>query len=551
MAEIATETARYCSQNGLTEEMVDAFRTALDNFDPSDTARRQRAMLSLIDGLMTLNRQADARTEMDAYLKAFPSEPRGQIMQAELLSRQREYARAAEALDGVISNMSDGNAVLRTYALYKRGIVHFESGDLALAKRDLEAAKRAGPTLFDFRHRLSLATVYEALGDYSVAAVELQQIIDAAPDSREAADRLMQLHRRRGQFEEAQRVTRDFMRKQPRSGYWPYVLGNLLIERGEFSAAVEPLRTALQLSSGAPPRAAAPVAEVLLRSLIGAGRYAEAIQGFESLPVELVTPAVRARGAEAYYRNGRKTDGLAQFEQAVQSSVDGSDWMDLVGVVGVAQSSVAETDLLGLFSRLAQTTDPAAAIPCQTAYAQVLLRLDRKQELAALVDPLVEKTPADSPWRLAVLQLQAELHRAEPEKLVAIYRQMIEADEATVLAMNNLAYILSDELNRPKEALEYAERAAALAPADVDIKDTLGWVRFLNGDLGGAEQVLRDGLRLAPSHVAARYHLGKVYVAQDLKTKAAAEFQRALDEARKSGDRRYEARIEEALKEIR
>ncbi len=551
LAEIASETARYCSQHGLTEEMVDALRTALDHLAAEETAQRQRTTLSLIDGLLTLNRQADARARMDEYLKAWPSETRGRIMHSELLARERKYTEAARVLDGVISDLGDSNHTLRTYALYQRGMIHLDNGDLSLARRDLEEAKRVGPGLFEHRHRLALATVLESLGDHALAAVELQQIIEAAPDNREAADRLMQLYRRRGQFEEAQRVARELMRKQPRSGYWPFALGGLFVERGEFSAAVEPLRAALNLSASAPTGTVAAVAELLLRALNGAGRYAEAIQGFESLPPELQLPPVRGRAAEAYYRNGAKEKGIAQFEQAVRDGVKADNWTGVAGVVAIAQETLAQEDTVRLFRRMAEEAEPADSIAYQTVYAQVLFRLNRKEEFEALVDPLVERTAVDSPWRLPVLQLKADMHRSDPEKLVEIYRQMIEANESAVLAMNNLAFILSDRLNRPKEALEYAERAAQLNPSDPDIKDTLGWVRFLNGDLAGAELALRDALRLSPSNVPARYHLGRIFIAKDLKTAAAAELQRALDDCRRSGDRRYEARIEEALNDVR
>lgn len=53
---------------------------------------------------------------------------------------------------------------------------------------------------------------------------------------------------------------------------------------------------------------------------------------------------------------------------------------------------------------------------------------------------------------------------------------------------NNLAYILAKHLGKPQEALEPAKLAAALAPSDPAVLDTLGWVYFQAGQFRDADR---------------------------------------------------------------
>jgi tetratricopeptide (TPR) repeat protein len=71
------------------------------------------------------------------------------------------------------------------------------------------------------------------------------------------------------------------------------------------------------------------------------------------------------------------------------------------------------------------------------------------------------------------------------------YERVIERDPQAVVAMNNLAYMLSERLNRPEDALPHAERANELNPDSVEFLDTLGWIRYRLGQTNEAERVLR------------------------------------------------------------
>jgi hypothetical protein len=104
--------------------------------------------------------------------------------------------------------------------------------------------------------------------------------------------------------------------------------------------------------------------------------------------------------------------------------------------------------------------------------------------------------------------------------------------------------------NSPAEALPMAQRAAAAAPRDGGVLDTLAWVQHLAGDDAGAAKTVAQAIARAPRAADLRLHAaiinaaaGATAVAQDqfaqalkldpaiAKRPEAQELQRALEKA--------------------
>lgn len=87
------------------------------------------------------------------------------------------------------------------------------------------------------------------------------------------------------------------------------------------------------------------------------------------------------------------------------------------------------------------------------------------------------------------------------------YRQAIRLSPDHVKALNNLAFLLADKLNRPAEALPLAQKAVSLAPESAVFQDTLGWVYHRLGKDQEARAVLKKAHGLDPSYKDAQEHL--------------------------------------------
>ena len=53
----------------------------------------------------------------------------------------------------------------------------------------------------------------------------------------------------------------------------------------------------------------------------------------------------------------------------------------------------------------------------------------------------------------------------------------------TLLALNNLAVLYSDDLGQLDKAYDLAKKAREVAPNDPHIADTLGWILYKEGRL--------------------------------------------------------------------
>jgi tetratricopeptide (TPR) repeat protein len=77
--------------------------------------------------------------------------------------------------------------------------------------------------------------------------------------------------------------------------------------------------------------------------------------------------------------------------------------------------------------------------------------------------------------------------------------------------------------------LAAAQAAADLAPDNMQVRDTLGWLYFLAGDANNARLQLESALQLDPTLASAHYHLGMLYKALGEEKAARLAFSRAID----------------------
>ena len=103
------------------------------------------------------------------------------------------------------------------------------------------------------------------------------------------------------------------------------------------------------------------------------------------------------------------------------------------------------------------------------------------------------------------------------------YRKVIDIEPENATALNNLAWILTEEGDA--KGLEYAEAAHRLAPFNAGVIDTLGMAVLKSGDAKRATVLLRMASVLAPKQSDIRLHLAKALVASGDKAGARKELE--------------------------
>jgi len=186
----------------------------------------------------------------------------------------------------------------------------------------------------------------------------------------------------------------------------------------------------------------------------------------------------------------------------------------------------------GLFARrrlavlLASNRDvPEAAVRSLTRSQALLDRDDRAGARTALQE-VVKLAPQAIGPLITLAQLEENL--GEFDSAMARYRLVLDVQPNHVIALNNLAYALAVRRNSPAEALPYARRAAAAAPLNGGILDTLAWVLHLLGDNELSGKLLVEAIRLEPREPEIRLHAALVFMALNNAARAERELAEAL-----------------------
>ena len=210
------------------------------------------------------------------------------------------------------------------------------------------------------------------------------------------------------------------------------------------------------------------------------------------------------------------------------------------------------TALPGWFSsrRLAMMAAANPGVPETSVVAVVrataLLERDDKPAAIKALEEALAAAPTLFNWRAVIGSLQEQA--GDANAAIANYRDVIAAQPANVVALNNLAYALAVHQGKTTEALPFATRALSLAPRDPDVADTLGWIQHLLGNQDEALRLVQGALAANPGRADIRVHLGHIHAEMGNRAKA----QEALDEAlradpsvaEKDDTRRLKTRLE-------
>jgi tetratricopeptide (TPR) repeat protein len=144
-----------------------------------------------------------------------------------------------------------------------------------------------------------------------------------------------------------------------------------------------------------------------------------------------------------------------------------------------------------------------------TLKADVHLQRGDRSSAEAMLSQAVQIDPAltGTLFQLAVFNEG----RKEYDRAIARYREVIAIEPNHVLALNNLAYSLAVNQNRPTEALPLAERAFRGAPIAA-VADTLGWIHHLLGNDPAARPFFEQIVKSPGVSVEALIHAATVFV---------------------------------------
>lgn len=494
----------------------------------------------------TVDDVAGAQKDVDLLSARFPESADDTMWQGEV------YVQAGRIADA-IKSFSDylAQSPSNVEALFRRAQLYTAQSNYNAAITDLEAIKRINPVAHDMKPRLLLARLYLRVDKPDRCLDELKSAVADAPKSEQVLQTLVKTYIELGKAAQADtivtaQINRGGDKPDPR---WLKLRAQVSWTLGDFDRALSDYRQAIQLAGSL----TANDMVTMLDIFFWAHRYSEGIDYYDAHASQVSKDArVEGRLAALMVRNGDEQGGSSAFRRAAQLTPadDASAALDLAVALHMAYPDEKAID--PALATYAGEPDQGPQGVLDTRLRIQLKQLaGRNEDALGDIEKLLPHTESAHAKALLLHQrgelLQA-LGRMEASRQA--YEQALTFNADDWRTQNNLAYLLTNDLNACDAGLEHAKRAVEL-DANANALDTLGWTYACLGDNRNAIAELSRSLRKDSSSALTKYHLGEVYRRDGAFTEADESLTTALDLARKSGDNAMVTDIEASIERVK
>ncbi len=296
---------------------------------------------------------------------------------------------------------------------------------------------------------------------------------------------------------DATRLLAQAVKAQPQSRALRLNYARLLVREKQMSAAEDQFATLVQQFPGD--------SEILLTLGLLALENQHHDIARQSLERLL---SLRSHSDEANYYLGALARRQGQADEALNrwAEVDPSSSLFLSAQAESSELRIEQGDLAGARSALAmaRSNEPRTAPQLFALEAELLNKAGQPDQAYTLLDEAVRSSPNNELLLYSRAMIADKL--GKPQVFEADMRALLKLEPNNATALNALGYTLADRGERLAEAADLIAQAHKLKPNDPAILDSMGWVRFRQGDLPGALSYLEKAYALVQDdEIAAHY----------------------------------------------
>ncbi len=451
-------------------------------------------------------------------------------------------------------------------------LLYNEEGDSGRALEILNSVPQAdrSPRIYSV-----LGYSYEQKKDYKHAIESYRKAVDLDSDNLDAVRGLAQNLLNDNQTDAALEQYKAIAAADPQDAQTLLHISEIYRRDGQFEKALETLNKAQSIAQDSMEieynRA------VIQESL---GKYDEASKQVEGLlertekPNGVYSTSERSNRAiflerlGTLYRDQNKTqlavatfrkmttlgdDSVARgYQQIIETYRDAKDWpaateaareavaklpkdRNLQMVLAGQEADSGEADAAVARVKAMLKGNPAEDREVWIALAQMNSRLRRYPEAEKALAKAVElSTKQDEKDYVNFIAGSVYERQKKYDEAESFFRKVITSDPKNATALNYLGYMLADRGTRLDEALNLIRRAVALDPQNGAYLDSLGWVHFKMGKYDLAENALRKAVERIDNDPTVHEHLGDVYQKTNRLKLAATQWERSLEEWKKT-----------------
>ena len=486
-AEAYAALGRFHQRSGETKEAIAAWRAGLD-LEPDDLVL-QRMLTTALATSENQDARREGREMLDDLLARFPGDTHLLSLRATVLLDERTpkaIQEATETLERVVrADPRDIWAHLRLVQLAREADQRDRANDL------VTRALGANP---DSRDLLLLRANLESESNNVAVARELaESVLAADPGSVQARNLLAEMALRAGAIDRARQLNDQALELSPEDELAQVTHARILEANGQRAEAIQALESYRHSDTGRQsPAALMTLANlhVLQDDYSAAGALLEEAQ--KLAPSDINVFRARLRWL------------------AVQGRFD-----DLLTELGRRRGDYPGESSVLIFAALLLAAADSG---------------DYLHQARALLEEAVALDPPRSEGHLGLAQVRYRL--GEADAAAVAYRRALELEPYNVQALNDLAWILNEDFEKPQEALELANKGVARYPNNPHLRDTRGVVLANLGRLADARSDLEACLQLSQevpvTQARALLHLGRVCAEQGESATATRRLEEAL-----------------------
>jgi tetratricopeptide (TPR) repeat protein len=523
---VSRELGDLLFDRGSFEDAAKVYTRLAEQF-PQDT----RIQMRLSETLLRTGRTEAAETSLAAAEKKF-GESAETLMLRAMISQSRNQTPQALEMLARAERLDPSRAAIHVQRSALRGE---DARGQAERLEDLNKAIVLNPDLTGAR--VARAELKLVSGDRSGAIKDLLDVLERQPTLTSVRLKLANLYRQSAQWLPLMSLLEQSAKLMPGDATWPRMAGEAMQAQGRLDLAEGFYRRAAALAPSG--TTVGPLATVLL----DARKPQEMLNLVQSHPELFNTiPLLQALRGRALASVGRPDEAKQVLIRSLERCADINQFMSVASQTVLALSAEGEALISGNTVRPVWSAIFLAQLDAQRKnWAAVLQRLTAQENQLA----------PDTPERDSAMQLMAlALHQSgQFELALTAYEELVKSQPDNVATLNNLAFLLTDNLNRPEEGLVYAQRAVERNSGSAQVLDTLGWAQFKAGQTDQAELTLRrsiDAQALAPNN----FHLGEVRLSRGDQSEAMRLFNRARELAEQSKDAEFLDRAKRRLGEL-
>lgn len=455
--------------------------------------------------------RAEARKDLETIAKENPEFiPAGSLLASLALEEQRFEECAALVKKTLAQEPADFQSLLVQARL---SLARTNISEAIIGFQQLKRTYARVPQV-----NLELARAYLATNDLDNAVSALNEALAVNPNFADALFLKGQVTFRQGDYASAQNAFTQLNKQNPQFVPAQLALADVHQARG---APEEALTIYKNIAAAFPTNAQPLFLQSLVFSKQGKAREAEnALQQALKLEPGYLPALYELLDLKTQQKDFPAADNLVKQIEALKPP-------DALLFFARARLQLAKHDSAGAEGSLrdAIRLNPNFS-PAYEMLSGIYLATHRGDEALASFNQTLEKFPRN----LTVLLQKAVLLNSMSNYVESAkaYERLLEEVPQSIVALNNLAYLYSQKLNRTDRAYELAQKARRLAPDEGTVADTFGWILYQRRDYALALAPLSEAAAKLPKDPEVQFHFGMASYMRGDEKKAESLLRRAL-----------------------